>query len=93
MRAWKNSLKNLDGAETRIREARARAGLTQQQVATHLDVTVGSIQAWEYGRAQLTLRRAAQLAELYGCTIDWIAFGGIPTREDPRIRQIRNLLG
>lgn len=77
----------------RIRDARADALLTQNDVSISLDVTIGTVQAWEYERAQLTLKRAAELADLYGVSIDWIAFGGEkPVTEDPRIEKIRRLL-
>ena len=83
----------MENVGQRISEARAKALLTQNEVSMALDVTIGTVQAWEYERAQLTLRRAAELAELYGVSIDWIAFGGeVPQREDPRIEKIRRLL-
>jgi transcriptional regulator with XRE-family HTH domain len=66
--------------------------MTQRSVAQDLDVTIGTVQAWEYDRANLTLNRAAQLAELYKVSLDWIAFGEERASQDPRIRQIQKLL-
>lgn len=82
----------LDGVGQRISEARGQALLTQNDVSLALDVTIGTVQSWEYERAQLTLRRAAELADLYGVSIDWIATGEAPRREDPRIRKIREIV-
>ena len=82
----------LSGVGQRIAEARASALLTQNEVSIALDVTIGTVQAWEYERAALTLRRAAELAELYGVSIDHIATGESPRREDPRIRKIREIV-
>lgn len=76
----------------RISQARLDAGMTQRSVAKELDVTIGTVQAWEYDRANLTLNRAAQLSELYKVSLDWIAFGEERVSQDPRIRQIQKLL-
>jgi len=76
----------------RISQARLDAGMTQRSVAKDLDVTIGTVQAWEYDRANLTLNRAAQLSELYKVSLDWIAFGEERASQDPRIRQIQKLL-
>lgn len=83
---------HLNGVNERIAQARQRAGMTQRSVAKDLDVTIGTVQAWEYDRANLTLNRAAELAKLYGVTIDWIAFGYETLQADPRIARIKSLL-
>jgi transcriptional regulator with XRE-family HTH domain len=83
---------SLNGVSERISQARLDAGMTQRSVARDLDVTIGTVQAWEYDRANLTLNRAAQLSELYKVSLDWIAFGYERVNEDPRIRQIQVLL-
>jgi transcriptional regulator with XRE-family HTH domain len=86
-------LSDLNGVTDRLSEARNRAGLTQKDVAKALEVTIAAVQAWEYGRAQLTISRAAQLASLYGVSIDYLAWGADkPLREDPRITKIRKIL-
>jgi transcriptional regulator with XRE-family HTH domain len=66
--------------------------MTQRSVSKDLGVTIGTVQAWEYDRANLTLNRAAELAKLYGVTIDWIAFGYETLQVDPRIARIKSLL-
>ena len=78
---------------TRIREAREAVGLTQRRTADLLDVTEGTVQAWEYERANLTLQRAAQLAELYSVSIDWIAYGHDETvHEQPLLKDLRKVI-
>jgi len=88
---WNSVLIELIGVSDRISQARIRAGMTQRGVAKALGLTIGSIQAYEYQRANLTLARAAELAELYGVSIDWIAFGTQATRPDPRLDIIKRL--
>lgn len=83
----------LDGVGGRVRDARQACGLTQNEVSIELEVTIGTVQAWEYERAQLTLRRAAELAGLFGVSIDYLAWGdGPPPAEDPRIARIRKIV-
>lgn len=77
----------------RLKQARQDAGLTQREVARRFDVTIGSIQAWEYEKAQLNLRRAIELCDLYGITLEWLAYGGPqPHTEDPTLKRIKALL-
>lgn len=76
----------------RLKTARESAGLTQHKVSLILEVTIGTVQAWEYERANLTLLRAAQLAELYTVSIDWIATGKETTAGDPLLQELRTLV-
>ena len=85
-----SALKNVGN---RLKTARQNAGLTQHKVSIQLDVTVGTVQAWEYERAKLTLNRAAQLANLYSVTIDWLAYGGEnPDLNAPILRELQELV-
>jgi transcriptional regulator with XRE-family HTH domain len=49
--------------------ARADAGLTQEQVAEHLDVFVETVSRFERGANWPTVPRLLQLAELYGIPV------------------------
>jgi transcriptional regulator with XRE-family HTH domain len=51
-------------AGDRIREARARAGLTVRQLAHLLSVSPAMIAHWEAGNRPVTAKRLAQIAEL-----------------------------
>jgi len=85
-------LTDLNGISARLADARKACGLTQRAVAAQLDVTIGTIQAYEYDRAKLTLGRAMELARLYKVSLDWIAFGTDRMNRDPRIDRIKALL-
>lgn len=50
--------------------ARARAGVSQQEVAAYLGVTQGAVSQWENGLSRPSIKRLSRLAELYGCTIE-----------------------
>lgn len=47
---------------------RAKAGLTQAEVAKALDVTQGAISIWECGDGKPKLSKIPALAKLYGTT-------------------------
>lgn len=50
----------------KLRSLRAKAGLTQLDIAEKLDVSAAAIGAWENGRAKPRLTKLGQLAELLG---------------------------
>ena len=50
----------------KLRSLRAKAGLTQLDIAEKLDVSAVAIGAWENGRAKPRLTKLGQLAELLG---------------------------
>lgn len=52
----------------RLREARVRAGLTQEYVANHLGVQRPVISDMETGKRKINALEIMQLAELYGCS-------------------------
>jgi transcriptional regulator with XRE-family HTH domain len=85
-------LSELTGVGQRIREAREVTGLTQRRTSEILKVTIGTVQAWEYERANLTLSRAAQLGQLYNVSIDWIATGKETNAGDPLLQELRTLV-
>ena len=60
----------------RIREARRRAGLTQQQLADQLAVTRSAVAQWE-GRAGVlpTQRNLMALADALNVGYEWLAMG------------------
>ena len=82
----------ISGVGERIKQAREAAGMTQRSVSIDLDVSEGTVQAWEYERANLTLERAVQLSRLYEVSIDWIANGDSSDHTDPLLRDLQNLL-
>lgn len=66
----------LDEREVRVingfEKARRNAHLTQTDVAKVMNVTQGTVSQWESGNCYPTGGKLAALAELYGCTIDYL---------------------
>lgn len=57
----------------RLKEAREEAGKSQQQTANYLNTTQMQISKYENGHQDLTLKRAIELADYYGCSLDYLA--------------------
>lgn len=55
-----------------MRELRDVLGLTQQEVATKIDATLGSVSKWELGKAEPKKKFLPRLAAVYGVGIDEI---------------------
>ena len=53
-----------------IKRLRKRAGLTQVQLAEHLDVGQNTVSMWETGCAKPSVGKLPQLARILGCRID-----------------------
>lgn len=59
----------------RFREQRKKAGLTQKEVAELLEITDAAVNQWETGKTMPSTKRLAELAKLYGCTVDELLRG------------------
>lgn len=57
---------------TRLAIARDKSGLTQQQVADAIGVTVTGYQNWEYGKTPIKASALRSLAKLFNCTSDYL---------------------
>jgi transcriptional regulator with XRE-family HTH domain len=55
-----------------LKRLRHDAGLSQAQVARHLDVSTGLVKRWEGGHDAVPLYRIFDLAELYGVRMDYL---------------------
>ena len=49
---------------------RRRSGMSQQEVAATIGVTRQTVSNWELGQGSPALDKAAELARLYGVTLD-----------------------
>lgn len=67
----------------KLREYRELAGLTQQEVADKLDISVSRYGSWEREDRQVNLREAAILADIFGCSLDALADYERPGQRDP----------
>lgn len=58
----------------RCAEARNEKGLTQQQTADALGMSLTGYQYLEYGERELKSGRLVQLSKLFGCTTDFLIY-------------------
>lgn len=63
----------------RIKELRKRRGLTQIELADRLEITQGSLSAWETGRSLISAENLKKLGEVLQCSTDEIL--GIEEKE------------
>lgn len=56
----------------RLHKARTNAGLTMVQVQDNVYVSQGTISRYEHGLVFPTIERVFELANLYGCSMDWL---------------------
>lgn len=59
----------------RLRIARDRAGLTQEQAAERLGITYSAIGQWERGNGSVTALNLFLAAQTYSASLDWLVFG------------------
>lgn len=76
----------------RIRELREARGLTQEQLAHEVGVTVKAVYMWEHGTRMPQLRIAARVADILNTTIDALAGRGQAETEEP-VKQTRKRKG
>lgn len=67
-----------------LQNARKLAGKSQQQAANLLETTQHQISKWETGKQDITLSKAAKLAEYYQVSLDFIA-GRTKEPENPNL--------
>lgn len=68
-----------DTLSTRIRTARHQAGLTREQMAPMLGVTLRTLARWESGETQrVTVRSVARIAQVTGKNLSWFTDGEAP---------------
>ena len=58
--------------QNNLRVARDRCGMTQQQVADSIGVTLTAYQNYEYGRRDMRASVLSDLADALGCSVDYI---------------------
>lgn len=66
----------------RLRAARNRRGMKQDQVAAKLGIARQTVSKWETGETEVTVQELQRLAELYGCEPrDLLPRGWVPDSE------------
>lgn len=73
-----------------IKDARKRLGLKQQEVADALGIPGRTYGAWERGERELKITDAVAIANLFGCSLDYLA--GTITWEQEEERKRLDLL-
>lgn len=59
----------------RIKQSRLGLGLSQRKLATFLNISFQTVQAWESGRAQPKGSRIAEVAEVLSVSVGWLLTG------------------
>lgn len=56
----------------RIKAERVVIGMTQTDLAKKMNVQMQTVQRWENGKIDMPVSRLSELADLFGCTTDWL---------------------
>ena len=56
----------------RIKAERVMLGMTQTDLAEKMTVQMYTVQRWEDGKINMPVSRLCELADLFGCTTDWL---------------------
>lgn len=56
----------------RIKAERAILGMTQTDLAKKINVQMQTVQRWENRTTDMPVSRLCELADLFGCTTDWL---------------------
>lgn len=59
----------------RIKEKRKQAGLTQEQLAEKLNITVGYVSQCERGLSKINLEKLSEVCEVLGCDLSYFVTG------------------
>ena len=77
-----------------IRDARKRMGLTQEQLADRLGITLGTVSKWERGASEPEIGFLMELAEVFRISVDaLIGFSMKGGDADTEAERIENLFG
>lgn len=63
------------GVGRRVKAARAKAGLTQRELAERIGVTPSAVAQWELGSSDPGMRLLAALATVLEVSCDWLVIG------------------
>ena len=68
----------------RLREARIRSGLTQEQTAENINVSTTYIGLVERGERSITLEKLVLLAQCFHTTVDYLLSDSLSAAESPQ---------
>ena len=78
-----NPLNTKENIGTRIKRLRAKANMTQAQLAEKLNLTDKAVSKWESGEGAPNIEVLADLASLLGTTTDYLLTGKDPNQPKP----------
>ncbi len=55
-----------------IKSERARLDMTQEDLASEIDVDAGTIRRWEKGATDIPSSKATKMSKLFNCSIDYL---------------------
>lgn len=55
-----------------IKSERARLDMTQEDLASEIDVDAGTIRRWEKGATDIPSSKATEMSKLFNCSIDYL---------------------
>ena len=64
--------------ENRLYELRKQKGLSQEELASRLDVTRQTVSKWELGDSTPDMDKLVLLGELFGISLDELVLGKVP---------------
>ncbi len=56
----------------RIKAERAMLGLSQKDFAEKLNVSIPTVQKWEYGDVNMPCDQLCRVSDFFGCSVDWL---------------------
>ena len=77
----------MESFATRMVKARSNVNMTQAAVAERLDVSSQAVSLWERGENAPDISKLAELAELYGITVDWLLIGKEPAEDIVKVTE------
>ena len=81
------------GGGARLKEARARIGISQKELARALDLSPAYLSLIETERQPISEPIAIKMKELYDIDARWLLYGVAPKGEKSRLRIARDELG
>jgi transcriptional regulator with XRE-family HTH domain len=77
----------------RIKEARVKKEMTQEELAYEMNFSVAYLSRIETGRSQINLKRLAEIAEILGVTTEYLLAGSNRASRDYLKKEFSDILG
>lgn len=84
--------KEMESFGERVRNRRKEIGITQDQIATKIGISLRFYQMIERGEKSLSLDTLIRLSKALGISIDYLVFGSVAGQLDNPVAEILNTL-